>query len=314
MSKSKLISRQQTGTKKSEQQNVTRSPIDKVGIGLITLSAVGFSTLGLFTKLAYTQGLNPLSTLFWRLAGSAAILWIWLLLNRKLSIKKGNAVAAFCLGASVYALQANLFFRALTHASAGITTLLFYTYPAFVAVWSYLLTRTKPVSLRSWQGKALILTFLGCLLTVDFSSQTAQPLGIVLGIASGAGYGLYLFCSSYLVKTVKPIEAAAYMLLGSAFTIAIVVISGQALIIPTTKSSILIVSGLALISTALPTITLFLGLKRLEVLPAAIFSTLEPILAVFMGIIFLQEQFWLGQALGGLLIICSAVILQSKLK
>ena len=314
MGKSKLISWQQAETKKPEQQNLERSRIDKVGVGLIILSAVGFSTLGLFTKLAYIQGFNPLSTLCWRLVGSAAILWMWLFFNRQWQVKKGSAVAAFFLGASVYALQAHLFFRALTHASAGITTLLFYTYPAFVAVWSYLLTRAKPASLKSWQGTALILAFFGCLLTVDFSSQTAQPLGIALGITSGAGYGLYLFCSFHLVKTIEPIKAAAYMLLGSAFTIAIVVTSGQALIIPTTKSSISIVAGLALISTALPTITLFLGLKRLDVLPAAIFSTLEPILAVAMGIIFLQEQFWLGQAFGGLLIICSAVILQSKLK
>ena len=314
MGRSKLIAWQQAKTKTPKQSNLERSRIDRVGVGLIILSAIGFSTLGLFTKLAYTQGFNPLSTLCWRLVGSAAILWLWLFVNRQWRVNRGSAVAAFFLGASVYALQANLFFHALTHASAGITTVLFYTYPAFVAIWSYLLTKTKPVAFNSWQTKALILAFLGCLLTVDFSSQTAQPLGIALGIASGAGYGLYIFCSFHLVKTIEPIKAAAYMLLGSAFTIAIVVTAQQTLVIPTTKSSLSIVIGLALISTALPTITLFLGLKRLDVLPAAIFSTLEPILAVVMGIIFLQEQFWFGQALGGLLIICSAIILQSKLK
>ena len=306
MGKSKLSSRQPTAKQKPDHQQ----EIDRIGIGLIVLSAAGFSTLGLFTKLAYSQGFNPLSTLCWRLGGSAAILWLWLLLNRQWQVNKGSALAAFLLGASVYASQANFFFRALTYASAGITTLLFYTYPAFVALWGYLLTKSKSTSLNSWQSKALILALLGCLLTVDFSSQMAQPLGIVLGIASGAGYGLYLFCSSRLVKSIKPIQAAAYMLLGAAFSIAIVVTSQQTLIIPTTKTSISIVAGLALISTALPTITLFLGLKRLDVLPAAIFSTLEPILAVLMGIIFLQEQFWLGQAFGGLLIICSAIILQ----
>ena len=314
MGKSKLISWQQVENKKLKQFNLERSRIDKVGIGLIILSALGFGTLGLFTKLAYIQGFNPLSTLFWRLVGSAVILWIWLFFSRQWQVKQGSAVAAFFLGASIYALQENLFFHALTHASAGITTVLFYTYPAFVAVWGYFLTKEKSVALSSWQSKALVLALLGCLLTIDFSSQTAQPLGIFLGIASGAGYGLYLFCSSRLVKKIEPIKAAAYMLLGSAFTIAIVVISGQALIMPTTKSSLAIVAGLALISTALPTITLFLGLKRLDVLPAAIFSTLEPILAVVMGIIFLQEQFWFGQAIGGLLIICSAVILQSRLE
>lgn len=308
MSRSKLISRQQT----NKQQNLARSPIDKLGIGLIILSAVGFSTLGLFTKLAYAQGFNPLSTLFWRLAGSAVILWIWLFLSGEWQPKKGSALTAFLLGASVYALQANLFFQALTYASAGITTVLFYTYPAFVAIWGYLLIRAQPISLNSWQSKALILAFVGCLLTIDFRSQTAQPLGLILGIASGAAYGLYLFCSSRLVKAIEPIQAAAYMLLGAAFTIAIVTTYQEALIIPTTSSSFLVVYGLALLSTALPTMTLFLGLKRLDVLPAAIFSTLEPILAVVMGIIFLQEQFWFGQALGGLLIICSAIILQSK--
>ncbi len=121
-----------------------------------------------------------------------------------------------------------------------------------------------------------------------------------------------MICSARLIQAIPPITAAAYMLLGATVSVAWVTISWQGLDIPSTVIAVGIVSSLALIATALPIVTLFAGLKRLGVVPAAILSTLEPVMAVLMVILFLGEQIWLGQVLGGALIIASGLILQAK--
>ena len=287
---------------------MVKTQMNRVGVIFVTISALGFGTLAIFGKLAYAQGLNPLSTLVWRLGGGAIALWLWLLLRNQWQVKLRSAIAAFLLGAVGYAIQSVLFFCALNRASAGMTALMFYTYPAFVAFFTWVLYRKH---LSSWQMKALGLALLGCLLTVDLTSQVAEPGGIVLGIASGGAYALYLLCSARLLRSIPPITTAAYMLLGAAISVTLVTIIWQGLDLPSTVIAMGAVSGLAIVATALPIVTLFAGLQRLGVVPAAILSTLEPVMAVLMGILFLSEQIWLGQVLGGALIIGSGLMLQA---
>ena len=286
-----------------------KSSLDPVGVMLIILSSVGFSTLAIFGKLAYANNLNPLSALSWRLGGAAIILWLWLLLQRQWHMQYRGAIAAFSLGAFGYAAQSALFFNALAHASAGVTALMFYTYPAFVALLSWIVVR-KPIN--AWQSKALGLALLGSILTVNLNQQVANPVGIGLGIAAGVGYAFYLLLGARLVRDIPPLHAAAFMLLGAAFSVTGWAAIHQGVMIPTTSGAIVAVAGLAVLSTALPIVCLFSGLRRLDVVPAAILSTLEPVLAVLMGILLLGEQLWLGQIFGAALIITSALMLNAK--
>ena len=247
--------------------------LDRLGVMLVVVSAIGFGSLAIFGKLAYAQGLDPLSTLSWRLGGAAAILWVWLLLSRQWRMQRRAAIASVLLGAGVYALQSALFFNALSYASAGVTALLFFTYPAFVALLSWALTRQ---SLHSWQLQALFFAFIGCGLTVDFGSESAQPLGILLGIAAGGGYAIYLVLSARLVRNAPPLQTAAYMLGGATLAIVGFTLLHQGVMLPTTLESFGALTGLAVVSTALPIVCLYWGLQRLQVVPAAILSMLEP--------------------------------------
>lgn len=281
--------------------------LDPLGVLLVILSTLGFSTLAIFGKLAYAHELDPLSALFWRLAGATVLLWTWLLIRGQWRIPYRSAIAAFLLGDLGYALQAVLFFSALSHSSAGLTAVMFYTYPAFVALLSWVINR-RP--LGCWRLIALGLALAGCIMTIDMQSVNASPLGLILGIGSGASYALYMVFSARLVRDIPPLPTAAYMLLGATLSMVSWTSLSQGIQLPTTPGAISAVAGLAIVATALPIGCLFTGLKRLDVLPAAILSTLEPVLAVLMAITLLGENLWLGQALGGICIISSALILQ----
>jgi drug/metabolite transporter (DMT)-like permease len=275
------------------------------------LSTLGFSTLVIFGKMAYAANFDLLSTVSWRLGGAAIALWIWLLIKRQWYVPFRAAIAAFCLGAFGYSVQSALLFNALNHASAGITSVMFFTYPGFVALLSWLTTRK---SLGAWRVKALILALIGCVLTVDLSSQATSLLGIALGIGSGAAYALYLTVSARLVKNIPPLRVAAYMLLGATVSIVGWTALTQGVKLPTDSGAIVVALQLSLLATALPIACLFAGLRRLGVVPAAILSTVEPVLAVVMAIVLLGEQLWVGQLIGGALIIGSALMLQINSK
>lgn len=281
--------------------------LDRLGIWLVVLSAVGFGTLGIFGKLAYGQQMTMLQSLSWRLGGGAAGLWSWLLWCNQWRIPWRNAIAAFGLGAIVYAVQAGLFFTALTYATAGVTALMFYTYPAFVAIGTWTITRKPLPPLHLW---ALGITFCGCLVTIDWQQQQLHPWGLGLGVASGATYGLYLMLSARLLRQTPPIAAATYMLSGAAIVTLSLAISQQSFFIPHNFTQIGIVAGLAIVATALPIGLLFHGLSRISVVSAAILSTLEPIAAVGLGLLYLQEPLWPGQLVGGALILVAALLLQ----
>ena len=303
----KTSSHQQTSTNSSEYQVHPR--LDWLGVLLIILSAAGFATLGIFGKFAYAQGFNIASSLFWRVGGAAAMLWLWLILLNQWQIRRRVATTAFWLGAVGYTLQAALFFGALFYTSAGIAALMFFTYPAFVAIIRWVFLR-YPINF--WQVLALSLAIGGCLWTIDWQQERVHPLGIGLGIASGACYGLYLVISARLVQVTSAIQTAAYMLLGATTTTLGFALSQHQLILPQSLAQIGTAAGLAIAATALPIVFLFIGLRRLDVISAAILSTLEPILAVVMGVYLLGESLWLGQIIGGAMVLASGLLLQIK--
>lgn len=285
--------------------------LDPWGVVLVLLSALGFSTLGILGKLAYSFHLTPLAALSWRLGGAAIAIWLWIIIRGEGWILRRLAFKALAVGAVVYALQSALFFNALDHATVGMTVVLFFTYPLFAALFSWGLDR-QPLG---WgRSLALGLALLGCLLTLNFHAANASPVGIGLGLGSGLAYAFYLYLSARLVTQMPPLVAAGYVLLGAATTITLWAGFTHQWQIPASVGAIATAGGLALVATALPILCLFMGLKRLEILPAAILSAIEPLLALVMAILGLGEEVGPNQLLGGLLILASGVGIQTQRK
>ena len=311
MSNAKTLVRLKSSSIKRPYTYPSTKPLDRLGIVFIVLSAAGFGTLGIFGKLAYAQGFTVSSTLFWRVTGGAIALWAWLLCNRQWHLRRPTIISALALGAVGYTLPTALFFGALTHASAGITALMFYTYPAFVAIWCWLINR-KP--LQRVQIMALGLALCGCLSTVNWTQETANMLGIALGIAAGCSYGAYMMVSARVLLNASPLPMAGYMLLGAAAVSVGISLRQHQFLMPATWQQMGIAFGLAVVATALPIVLLYNGLRRLDIVPASILSTVEPMLATLMGCLLLRESLWAGQLIGGALILTSTILLQLRLR
>jgi drug/metabolite transporter (DMT)-like permease len=103
-----------------------------VGLGLCVVSAAGFGSLAIFGKQAYAGGLGVVGVLALRFGVAAPLLvGLALVARRGLRLPRPTALRLLGLGGIGYAIQATLFFTALTRISAGLAApLLLYLYPA----------------------------------------------------------------------------------------------------------------------------------------------------------------------------------------
>ncbi len=282
-----------------------RLPPSWEGVILVATSATGFSTLGILGKFAYAAGLNLPSILALRFLGTAAMLWAWLLLRDRWQVPLDQAIKATLLGAIGYAVQATLYFSALLYTGAGITTLLLYTYPAFVTLLAWLFEGEAPDLYRKL---ALIVALIGCLLTADLSQSTAAPLGVIFGLGAGIWYSLYLMFGARLVKSVEPVVTSAYVSLGASFSFVLATLVISHFTLPNSLESIGVMVGIAVLATAIPIVTLFAGIQKIGTTRSAIVSTFEPVMTVLLGILFLGETLEGTQLIGGLMVVASVIL------
>ncbi|NJR66293.1 MAG: DMT family transporter [Leptolyngbyaceae cyanobacterium CRU_2_3] len=88
---------------------------------------------------------------------------------------------------------------------AGIAMTLFFTYPAFTAIFSWRLFGDRPTFLR-WGIMGLV--FLGSILTLPHVSINAgvnQYIGIITGITSGITYALYTVIAQKSFTNLHPV-------------------------------------------------------------------------------------------------------------
>jgi len=98
------------------------------------VAAAGFGSLAIFGKQAYAGGLGVVGVLVMRFVVAAPLLvGLALVARRGLRLPWATGLRLLALGGIGYAIQATLFFNALTRISAGLASLLLlYLYPALL--------------------------------------------------------------------------------------------------------------------------------------------------------------------------------------
>ena len=114
---------------------------EREGLLLCLASAVGFGAMAIFAKEAYATGLDVTTLLALRFTMAAVLLWAIVAVRRSGVGDLRALTLGGVLGLAGYSIQAGLYFGALTHIEAGLTSLLLYTYPALVTVVAIALRR-----------------------------------------------------------------------------------------------------------------------------------------------------------------------------
>jgi drug/metabolite transporter (DMT)-like permease len=208
------------------------------------------------------------------------------------------------LGALGYVGQSLAYFSALQHASAGLTALLLYLFPALVTLLAVVVDGERLTRLRA---VAVVLALGGTAMTIDLNGG-ASPKGIVFGVLAALVYAVYVFTSARVVGPAGPL-AASTVILGSAGVVYGGLMLAQGPAFPQTSAGWLAVGALSLLSTVVAVLTFFEGLKRVGPVVTSLLSTTEPLGAVLLGALVLGERLSPRQGVGGLLILAAVLLL-----
>jgi len=274
------------------------------GVFLILISGSSFGTLAIFARLAYEDGVTPITLLFLRF-GIASLCMLLVILIKGVPFPRGYLLLGLALmGGIGYVGQALSYFTALTLIPAGLVALLLYLYPAIVTLLAVIIFKE---TLSKWKMIALLFALGGTVLTIG-PAGGGQFLGIVFGLSAAFIYSVYILVGSKITKQVTAIQSSSVVIVSAAIVSGgLVAIQGPAF--PATTSGWVSVIAIALISTILAIMTFFAGLGRVGATNASTLSTVEPVVTVALAALILGETISIMRILGGLMIILAVIIL-----
>ncbi|WP_240356622.1 DMT family transporter [Myxococcus eversor] len=288
-----------------EQRAAAPSMNRTAGFLIVALSGACFGALGLFGRLAYAAGADVFTLLFLRFTLAGAVLAAFMVAMRQPLPKGRLLVGLILLGAVGYVSEAGVYFAALQFAPAGLVALLLYSFPALVALLQVVVFRERLGRLK-WV--AVVLALCGTGLTADLRQGAVTPTGVFLGLLSALLYAVYVVTSARVAGKAGPLVSSTVILssAGIVFGLAMLV-KGPSF--PTTGLGWGAVVGLSLISTVAAVFLFFLGMARIGPVNTSLVSNMEPLTAVVLSALFLDERLSLRQVLGGALILTAAVLL-----
>ena len=289
-------------------RGATRATGRRAGLGLVLVSAAGFGSLAIFGKQAYAGGLGVADVLAIRFTVAAPLLWgLAAAVRRPLRLPRAAVLRLLGLGAVGYAIQATLFFSALSRIPAGVAGLLLYLYPALVTAGAVGLGRHR-LDRATVAGLALALA--GTALVLGLPGERLDPLGVALALASAGWYTLYILVGEAVTRRVDPLLASAWVTTGAAASfLAARLPLGLGVPAGVRPGGYAAAAAMAVLGTAVAIAAFFAGLARVGSAWASIASSFEPVFTVVLGVAVLGDRLGPGTVAGGAAVVAGAVLL-----
>ncbi|MBY6051480.1 DMT family transporter [Cytobacillus firmus] len=199
------------------------------------------------------------------------------------------------------------YFTAMNQISISLAVVLLYTAPAFVTVLSCLFLK-EGINLR--KIAAVAGTIVGCILVAGLSAGSSDItlLGILTGLGAGFGYALYTIFGKFALRKYHPFTVTLYtFLVASVFLIPVTKLWTKASVF--LNAEVLFLSmGLGFVPTVLAYFVYTWGLEKTDGSKAAVIATVEPVVAMLLGVTLYGENLGAIQIAGALLILSSVII------
>ncbi|WP_453990926.1 DMT family transporter [Bacillus nitroreducens] len=274
-----------------------------------------FGSIGLFVRNIELSSSEI--ALFRGAVGSLFLIGASFLVKQKFSFKisKRNLVLLILSGAAL-GFNWIFLFESYRYTTISNATLSYYFAPIFVMILAPFLLKEK----WTWmKGLSIALAFLGFLLVVNPGSESSigiynHPVGIMYGIMAAAFYASVILMNKFikdlsdLNTTIMQLMTASIVLLPYMILTQNLNYSGLSL----RSISLLLIVGI--VHTGFAYLLYFSVLKKLKGQTIAILSYIDPISAVILAAIILNESMNFVQILGGILILGSTFISEMNWK
>ncbi len=288
-----------------------------IGPALIILAGVFWGSMGLFVRKLSTYGFSSIQITSIRLTLAALCFCAILMLREPAGfhLRMKDLPLFFGLGLASVLFFSMCYFKAITMMSLSTAAILLYTSPIWIMLMSVLIFHEK-ITVR--KILALILAFVGCVLVSGLSGGALTPAGLLVGLGSGIGYGLYSILGTIALRRYSPFMVTAWTFMiaavGSWFISRPGDIISKIASAPSPTGLVLFCLLMALITAVIPFLSYTLGLHTVEASKAGILATVEPMVATLFGIFVFAEPLTFSSGLGVLLILAAVILLNSKTK
>lgn len=278
---------------------------------LVLLSGILWGCMGLFTTPLRQKGIDSVSVIAVRSMLTAIMIGIILLIiNPKLfKIKLKDLWCFLGMGVASFSFFNICYLKSMElNNSLGTACILMYTAPVFIMLLSALLFKEKitPVKLL-----CLVFALLGCILISGGGSVT--PRGLIFGLGSGLGYGLYSIFSVYALKKYSFLTATFYAFVFSMVSLLPFTDFGKiSSTVSTDGTALLLFLGLSLLITVLPYIIYTCGLRVVPASEASVIACIEPIVATLVGVFAFNQKVGIAAMVGMAFILAAVIILSRK--
>ncbi len=275
------------------------------------LGAVGAATYGmnpLFALPLYQEGMGADSVLFYRYSMAVVMLGGVMKFQRQSFRLKKNEVLPLIVAGLLFAGSSLALFLAYRYMDAGIASTILFVYPVMVAVIMAMFFREKitPVTVGSI---VLALTGIG-LLYKGGAGGTLSVTGIILVILSALSYAVYIVgVKQSVLKNLPGMRLTFYVLLFGLAVYAARLKFGLELQVVSSWKGWGNVMALAFLPTVVSLLCTTLAIRYIGATPTAILGALEPVTAVFFGVMVFGERLTFRLVVGIVLIIISVSLI-----
>jgi drug/metabolite transporter (DMT)-like permease len=277
-----------------------------IGVGVLLLSALGFTIAMLFANMAYKDGIDVHTTNAARYLATVVFLFLFQKIRgKKLGLPPRERYTSLALGISVFMMGLG-YLGATQYIPISLAVLLFYTFPVFVAVIARF---TENESITAIRLIAIIIAFIGLGLAMEVHSLTnLNWQGVAFGFLSSLGCTTFVIVNSRSMRTADPQAVNFHCLAaGTVFFAAFLFFTGG----PTGMLSYSALSKLCVSSLALAVgyVTLFTGLEIIGPVKTSMLMNAEPILTITLAASLLGERLVSIQLIGAAFVILGIILI-----
>jgi drug/metabolite transporter, DME family len=282
------------------------------GMAALSLTGVLWGSIGVVVRLLQDRGGSTQSIAFWRFVCASAVLLIVLrpagLRNAGTTLRRPGRLIAVSLGSLAFQMA---FFLAVHDVGVATSTLIALGLaPVLLTAAHAVTSRSRPPA-RTLAVLAVALVGLGLVTAAGGGNASVAPhpgRGIVEALVSGLLYAASTAWSGRLSARMAPMAITlATSLVGVVLVLPVVAVTDWQ--VPRDAASIGGTAWLALVATIVAYGLFYAGLRTTPGHVAMILTLLEPVTAVLLAAVVLDEPLTIANVAGGLLLLAAICVL-----
>ena len=280
-----------------------------IGTLFVFLSSTGFATVPTFTKKIYAHDTNAMGVMSVRFALATLLMFV----IRAVMVRNTpwpslkNTAKLLLWGVCIMGISLT-YFIAINDIDTGLAIVLFYANPLFIVFGSWIIWKKRP---SRNVLISLVFTMIGVFITVGQIGDASMS-AVALVLLSAVFFTIYLLGLSHSLEQTDVITSVVIVNAGGAISYWFLVATSPGSLtaeFPHDSVAWLYIAGLVVLGTVTPILAGFAGLKRVGPSMVSVLTTLEPVLAIAAGVIFLGEKLTVNRVIGASFVIGALIAL-----